>query len=968
LRQISGVPRPGSTPETRDERERRFWPRFPRVEPLSLRCAPLLAAALCFALGESLTKLPPPASRPTILLLFAVLALVALTLLALHRTLRLAILPVAALWIAAGLWSAQLQPAPSPQTALLTYADGLSRTVQGRIVRIRTLPARAKDTPTTDSFDNPDADADPDQWDETAGAAENATPTTSLDLSLTAIEDVTPDTSRMVPIAGGIRATLLAGRVPQPQSQPQLHCGDLVEATLRLRAPERYRDPGAWQYADYLLDQGIAATANVPAEKLHPLANLLPGAPSLHPLADLSASRTSAVLQCRIFAAQSWAATRLIAYTHSTANRHLPSRLRLTPNDAGMLNAMLFGDRSSLTQPLRVGFQRTGSFHLFVVSGMHVALLAGLVFWIARRLRLRNWLATLLTLALTYAYALLTGFGVPVQRALLMTAVFLLARLLSRQRNVLNALGAAALAVLLWSPRALFEASFQMTFLAIVAIAGIAMPLGERSFLPYARAARNLHHLWLDTAIPPRFAQLRVTLRMFGEPLAGILGEWAYLLPARVVIAVLWAAQLALIGLIAEAVMVLPMALYFHRATVFALPANMICIPLIAVLASLGLVTFMASLISPWLAALPGAALALLLHGVTGVISRISHAPAADLRVPGPTLPHALAAVACFAFCCWAVRRSRVYVWAAVAVLALAAAIVLWPTPPAVHPNQLEVTAIDVGQGDSLLVVGPSGRAMLIDAGGPTGAAANAENAALTSSTFDIGEEVVSPYLWSRQVRRLDVVALTHAHSDHMGGMPAILRNFRPRELWVAVDPDSTPYRALLAEAALLGIRVRHLRAADRLTWDTLDLAVLAPTPAYTNSGPPINNDSLVLRIVFGQSSALLEGDAESPSEQQMVDASLRSPAAQLGPDTLLKVGHHGSRTSTTPYFLPLVAPQDAVISVGRNNTFGHPRPEIIQRLHDAHARVFRTDQFGLTTFLLSRDGQISALPAASIP
>jgi competence protein ComEC len=636
-----------------------------------------------------------------------------------------------------------------------------------------------------------------------------------------------------------------------------------------------------------------------------------------------------------------------------------------------MLNAMLFGDRSSLTQQLRVGFQRTGSFHLFVVSGMHVALLAGLVFWIARRLRLRNWLATLLTLALTYAYALLTGFGVPVQRALLMTAVFLLARLLSRQHNVLNALGAAALAVLIWSPRALFEASFQMTFLAIVAIAGIAMPLGERSFLPYARAARNLPNLWLDTVIPLRFAQLRVTLRMFGEPLAGILGKWAYLLPARVVITVLWAAQLALIGLIAEAVMVLPMALYFHRATIFALPANMICIPLIAVLASFGLVTFLASLISPWLAALPSSVLALLLHGVTGAISRISHAPAADLRVPGPTLTHALLAVACFAFCCWAVRRSRVYMWAAVAVLALSAAIVLWPTPPAVHPNQLEVTAIDVGQGDSLLVVGPSGRAMLIDAGGPTGAAANAENAKGLGSedaTFDIGEEVVSPYLWSRQIRRLDVVALTHAHSDHMGGMPAILRNFRPRELWVAVDPNSAPYRALLAEAATLGIRVRHLRAGDTLAFDSVAIHVLAPTPAYANPGPPINNDSLVLRMTFGQSSALLEGDAESPSEQQMVAASLTNTAAQLGPDTLLKVGHHGSRTSTTPDFVALVAPQDAVISVGRNNTFGHPRPEIIQRLHDAHARVFRTDQFGLTTFLLSRDGQISALPAASIP
>ena len=150
---------------------------------------------------------------------------------------------------------------------------------------------------------------------------------------------------------------------------------------------------------------------------------------------------------------------------------------------------------------------------------MHVALLAGLLFFLFRRLHLRT-LATLLTLALIAAYALLTGFGIPVQRALLMTAVFLAARLLSRGRNTLNALGAAALAVLLFSPRALFEASFQMTFLAIVAIAGIAMPLGERSFLPYARAARNLRDPWRDTALPPRLAHFRIMLRLWSEALA----------------------------------------------------------------------------------------------------------------------------------------------------------------------------------------------------------------------------------------------------------------------------------------------------------------------------------------------------------------------------------------------------------------------------------------------------------------
>jgi len=957
LRQLSGVSRPESNSEA--ERAHRLWPHAPRVESLRLRRAPLLAAALCFAAGEALTQLPPRQPRLTVLLALGTLALFALTLLALRRAPRIAILAVAALWIAIGLWSAQIEPAPSSQTALVAYADGLSRTVQARVVRLRALPPRAVDSDTANADNGFDQDQDPDQWDEPG------TPSISVDLSLTAIEDVTPDLARMMPIAGGVRATLLtpppkphsSPQNAQTSSQPPLHCGDLVEVPLRLRVPERYRDPGAWQYADYLLNQGIAATANVPAAKLRVISD-----PTPH-RAQILAS-----LHCRIFAAQSWAAARLLAYTRSAPNRRLPAALRLAPDDAGMLNAMLFGDRSRLTRALRLGFERTGSFHLFVVSGMHVALLAGLVFFIARRLRIGELPATLLTLALTSAYATLTGLGVPVQRALLMTAVFLAARLLSRQRSTLNALGAAALIVLIESPRALFEASFQMTFLAIVAIAGIAIPLGERSFLPYAHAARKIGDRWRDATLPPHLAQLRMMLRLWGEALANLLGHRARSLPTMLLRVVLFAAELALIGLVAEAVMVLPMAVYFHRATVFALPANMVSIPLVAVLAPLGLITFLASLVSSWLAAIPGAALALLLHTITVAIQHLGHAQAADLRVPGPTILHALLAIVCIAFCCWAVRRSRAFAWATVAVLPLAAAAALWPSPPTIYPRQLEVTAIDVGQGDSLLVVGPTGRTMLIDAGGPTGAAANAENAT-GASTFDVGEEVVSPYLWSRQLRRLDVVALTHAHSDHMGGMPAVLRNFRPRELWVAVDPDSARYRDLLAEAASLGVRVRHLRAGDRIAWDSVNLSVLAPAPSYANPGPPVNNDSLVLHLQFGQASALLEGDAEAPSEHVMVASALAGgPSAQIGPDTLLKVGHHGSRTSTTPEFLALAAPQDAVISVGSQNTFGHPRPEVIARLAAAHARVFRTDRFGLTTFLLSRDGRTATLPPASNP
>ena len=289
------------------------------------------------------------------------------------------------------------------------------------------------------------------------------------------------------------------------------------------------------------------------------------------------------------------------------------------------------------------------------------------------------------------------------------------------------------------------------------------------------------------------------------------------------------------------------------------------------------------------------------------------------------------------------------------ATLPLTAAMVLWPELPEISPGIMEVTAIDVGQGDALLIVSPQGRTMLVDAGGPVG---GVTEAAAVTSGFDVGEEVVSPYLWSRRVRQLDVIALSHAHSDHMGGMAAVMRNFRPREFWVGIDPDSEQYRALMAEASELGVTVRHFHAGDDVGWSGIQVTVLAPESGYANAGAPRNNDSLVLRLDFEKASVLLEGDAEAASEQTMI------VSGRVKPVTLLKVGHHGSRTSTTPEFLAAATPKDAVVSVGKGNTFGHPRFEVIERIAEAKTRLYRTDEFGPTTFLLGRGGDIREIPS----
>jgi competence protein ComEC len=262
--------------------------------------------------------------------------------------------------------------------------------------------------------------------------------------------------------------------------------------------------------------------------------------------------------------------------------------------------------------------------------------------------------------------------------------------------------------------------------------------------------------------------------------------------------------------------------------------------------------------------------------------------------------------------------------------------------------------AIDVGQGDSLLLITPDGKTLLVDGGGFGGGPHQAPQ------DFDIGEEVVSEALWSRGIRHLDAVALTHAHSDHMGGLPAVLRNFHPAELWVGNNPRFGAYNALLNEAANLHVRLRSLRAGDALPFGTTQIAVLAPFRDYQPGPEPTNNDSLVLHMTYGATSVMLEGDAEAPVEQAM----LAEPGLS---STLLKVGHHGSITSTRPEFLSRVSPQWAVISCGLHNRYGHPRQEVLEALEAAKVRTFRTDINGATCFRLNGK-TVAHEPACSQP
>ncbi len=703
----------------------------------------------------------------------------------------------------------------------------------------------------------------------------------------------------------------------KPGQKLDLAYGQKVEAATKIRSPRNYQNPAAFDYVGYLAAQHIYWNGSVasPAD-----IRLLPGRCGWRAAGWLYTVRT-------------WALERLTS---------------LYPDDqhtSGLLQATLIGETSGVERRWTDDFRATGTYHALVISGLHISVVALTLLFVFRLFFFRRVPALCVAAIVCWLYACLAGFNSPAVRAAAGFTMFLGASAFLRRTRALNLLAVVGLLYLAFDPDQLFDPSFQLSFLSVAIIAVFAVPVMERITQPLRASVRLFDQVRYDPQVEGTAAQWRVELRLLAETLrvwTGFSQPVSRHIVSKGALVAAFVAEAVIVSACIQFGLALPMVSYFHRLSITGISANVIVIPLLLAVVPLGF----ASILTGWhpLASLTK----LLLQWSESVATWHVHFEPA-WRIAALPLWISIGFSVSLLLLAFSIRRGsrRIWISAALACSLTGFTIICWqPWKPQIRAHSLELTAIDVSQGDSLLVVFPDGETMLVDAGGFPGMERMRRKPQL-----DIGEDVVSPYLWSRRFHHLDYAVLTHGHSDHMGGLAAVLDNFHPRALWIGAEPETKEWKAVEQHAAADRVRIIALnRAAPPVTIGGAQVRVLAPSVDYLPGELPNNNDSLVLQITYGHRSILLTGDAERPIEDDML------ASGELGPVTLLKVGHHGSRTSSSEEFLDQVNPRFALISDGYKNQFHHPHPDVLARLAEHHTAVLRTDQQGLITFRTDGD------------
>jgi competence protein ComEC len=737
------------------------------------------------------------------------------------------------------------------------------------------------------------------------------------------------DGGRTIEVVGKLRVTA-GGRIPS------LASGNRLAIKGRIRSINNFNNPGGFNYKKHLALQGIWASSYVKEDGI-----------------TIIDSKAKSNLQ------------QLIADTRNRFGVLIEQSVPL--ESAGVLKALIIGDRAGIAPQAREAFNRAGVGHLLAISGLHIGIVAAVAFvffkwWLVRLQPLlwRGWTrkaAALLTLVPVVVYGLMSGLSAATLRAVIMGSIFLMTYLVEREHNPINTLALAALAILVADPPALFSISFQLSFTAVL---GILLGFsGMQARFP-----------WIKPSLPTnwRLRWLRKLVAFFLVSLFAVCGS-------------------------------LPLVMfYFNQISLVGLLANFFIVPLIGfIVVPLGLLALFWMPVSVTIAAGCLTMAGEVLRHALAMVDGFAELTFAAIKTVTPSILE----MACFYGLFWALwhlvagkpkitaepmgsrpetnhpsgrtekerffkglklnkyfQRSAVVRLnrfkgrnIAVSAIFIILCVLAVDTGYWLHQRfwhaDLRVTIIDVGEGSAALLELPGGYTILLDGGGFT-----------DNTLFDMGARVVAPFLWRKKIRTVDTLILSHPNSDHFNGFTFIADHFGVKDMWTTNEAsDTSAYRALMQVVAKRNIHLhnyRDLPADHRI--NGVDLKILYPPKDFADRKASqkwrnSNNNSLVVKVSFGQVAILFPGDITSTAEAELVAIAGRNLAS-----TILIAPHHGSSSSSTDIFLDAVKPDVVIVSCGRNRRFNFPHPTVVKRYHRRGCTVLRTDRNGAVD--VSIDGQ----------
>jgi competence protein ComEC len=762
---------------------------------------------------------------------------------------------------------------------------------------------------------------------------------------------------------------------------------------------------GRAAFAALALDYGVRLRVLVRLERARTYLN--PGSPDFNDFLERHGFDLKGVIKSPLLIERLESSPRVNALAvlyHSRLRLMKAIDSRFTTKIAGTLKAMLVGNRYFLDPETVEKLRDASTFHTLVIAGLHIGIIAWALLGGRSRTRRRKASRVIVCLLVLWSYAVMVGLAPPVTRATAMITVGVIGPLLFRRSASINTVALAAFFMLALKPALVADPGFQLSMAAVGGIVAVALPLVQKlqrigqwrpsSHTPHppscSRPVRYLAEtlFWNERAFAEEMKRAPIKYRLRKAGAAGVLGR------ARVQFLVKGAVLLMITSAAIQLSTLPLMAMYFNRVAPVGVLLNVVAglltgalmlsaIGAISIAALSGVAAgvfvrvadaahyFLVNAIAPFID-LPFATFRVAHYeGWHSIIYVLYFAPLSmlagcvdqwhplDLIRPVATIarrkgnsaasiPHRSARSLDPSF-----RRFGLSIFT---TAALTAAVITVINPPIKQINgKLIVYFLDVGQGDSALIVFPRGKTMLIDGGGEIRFDQGAQNlsaedesqaeTAFTDRAFSIGEAVVSRFIWSLGRTRVDYVLASHAHADHMGGLLDVFRDIGVREAIVGYAPTNDPEYSLFSAAAKRGkIPIFAVAAGEKYEIDGVTVEVLWPPRANGRAVTSGNDDSVVLRLAYGSISILLAADIEQNAEESLVisNANLKSD--------ILKVPHHGSRTSSTDAFVDAVNPRVAVISVGERSRFGHPHASVVNRYLERGIKLLQTGRDGMVT------------------